>query len=68
MYVHRRALFACRVKATEEAFACGGSSAGLQLQTEAGQALQLLKCEGVPLYTWRTMQVMRGVTRDASDV
>ena len=67
MYVHRRALFACRIKATEEAFACGGA-AGEQLRAEAERALQQLACESVPLYTWRTMQVMRCATRDACDV
>ena len=63
MYVHRRALFACRMKAVEEAFSCSAAAAASEdvlpnLRQHALQAHALLARESVPVYTWCTLRVM----------
>jgi hypothetical protein len=61
-YVHRRALLACRIKATEEAFACSDAAAKEEdvvpsLRRQGERALAMLSRDSVPLFTWRTLQV-----------
>jgi hypothetical protein len=61
-YVHRRALFACRIKATEEAFACSAAAHSSEdllpnLRQQGARVQVLVSRESVPLYTCRTLQV-----------
>jgi hypothetical protein len=62
-YVHRRALFACRIKATEEAFACSGAADSSEdllpnVRRQGVLVQALVSRDSVPLFTWRTLQVM----------
>ena len=61
-YVHRRALFACRIKATEEAFACSAAADSSEdllpnLRQQGARVQALVSRESVPLFTCRTLQV-----------
>ena len=61
-YAHRRALFACRIKAAEEAFACSDAAAVSEdlvssVRLQGVQAQAMLSQDSVPLFTCRTLQV-----------